>query len=109
VEYRLEIRTIAGIDDPDFIERLAELLYDRDDLFLGLVLTENDDASVSASFGAQGLDPLEVARVALEEFAFAVVKAEPAHGLGPGELTPGAAAVAETVDSFSVGRAAEDA
>jgi hypothetical protein len=74
--YTVEISTTPGIADSDFLDRLAERVYDLEELVdpaLGL----NEDGSISASFDVAGADPLVASQVAVQKFVDAIAAAEP--------------------------------
>jgi hypothetical protein len=99
--YTLEINTIHGIADSDVLDRLAERVYELDDLIdptLGL----NDDGSITASFDVVGMDPLIASQRAVRAFLDAVGESQPlrlptgveeSHGIG--EAAQGAASALE--------------
>lgn len=97
MQYTLEIRTIGGIADPGYLDRLAEIVYDVPDV-IDPLLGLNDDGSVSASFCVVGSDPLAAAHDAVAAFVRACAAAGP---LREGAL--GAADTA-TVERFAVER-----
>ena len=105
-EYALEIRTVEGIADSAFLDRLADLVYDLPNL-IDPLLALNDDGSVSASVGVVEPNALEAARHAVAVFAQAVVEAGPLRtpdqgGADDGTATVGRFAVAPADDGKSV-------
>jgi hypothetical protein len=70
-QFTIEIRTVEGIGDSDLLDRLADLLYEREELvdpLLGL----NDDGSISVGFGYAAQDvpkALDAVRVVAEALA----------------------------------------
>ena len=66
-EYELELTTIPGIADPDYLDRLAEVVYGVPvliDPMIGL----NDDGSISASFELTSNDPIAGVQRLVEAF-----------------------------------------
>ena len=74
--YSLQITTVAGVADSEFLDRLAALVYAIDDL-ANVAMGLNDDASVTASFDVQGIDPLSAADRAVRVFVDAIERAKP--------------------------------
>lgn len=113
-EYSVEITTVSAIADSDYLDRLAEIVYDLPDLvdpLLGL----NADGSISASFCVVGPNPLRAANDAVATFVNAVAQAGPLRGPTVDEIAHGTTTVAAaleeasagTVDSFGISRVGE--
>jgi hypothetical protein len=82
MDYTVEITTVPGIADSDYLDRLAEIVYGTTalvDPFLGL----NDNGSVTASFCVAGVNPLSAASDAVYAFVQAVAQARPLDGPSP--------------------------
>jgi hypothetical protein len=105
VDYTLELTTIEGMADSDYLDRLADLVYDLPDL-IDPLLALNDDGSVSASFCVVGHDPFQAAESALTSFLAAAVEAKPLRLPTEGEAELHdrtlAAGLGATVGSFAV-------
>ncbi len=74
--YSLQITTVAGIADSDFLDRLADIVYVLDGL-ANLAMGLNEDGSLTATFDVQGTGPLAAADSGVELFATAVAQAKP--------------------------------
>jgi hypothetical protein len=77
--------TIPAVADSDFLDRLAERIYEIEALgspLLGL----NEDGSVSASFDIEATDALQAVEMASQLFFDAFLAARPLRDPLPGEL-----------------------
>lgn len=108
--YTLELNTVHEIADSDFLDRLADLVYDIDEL-ISPVLALNDDGSVTASFEIVGADPLAASQGAIAKFLDAVTAAEPLRSPTEAEVSHGlgevAQAAATALEGFAVAPAAD--
>jgi hypothetical protein len=96
-EYTIELRTIHGIADSDYLDRVAELVYDLDDLvdpLLGL----NVDGSIDASFVVNAESARAAALKVLDAFATALGDAGPLRHPTDAEI----ARHEEVVEGFAV-------
>jgi hypothetical protein len=113
MDYSVEINTIEGVADHEYLDRLADLVYERKSL-IDPLLALNDDGSVSASFCVRGPNPLQAANDAVELFLDAVAAAEPLRLPTPAEVARGKAKVTEklghfeALGSFTVSSASSD-
>ena len=93
--YSLQITTVAGFADSDFLERLADRAYPIGEL-VNLHMGLNDDGSIEASFEITAPGAIEAAGRGVELFSSAVDQAEPPpHGF------------TSTVASFAVSQAVQ--
>jgi hypothetical protein len=76
MDYTLALKTIPGIADSAYLDRLAELVYELDGL-VDPLLALGPDGSIEASFCVQGPDPLRAAQGAIESFVRAAADAGP--------------------------------
>jgi hypothetical protein len=83
-EFTLEIETVGGIGDSDYLDRLAELVYEVAELtdpLLGL----NADGSISASFSLFAETAPDAAQRGVALFAQAIMRARPMRRLAVGD------------------------
>jgi hypothetical protein len=76
IEFAVELETVPGVADSDFLDRLAELVYEIAELqdpLLGL----NPDGSIHASFVVPGATSLEAVKTGLQKFEEAFAAAGP--------------------------------
>jgi hypothetical protein len=76
IEFALELETISAMADSDFLDRLADLVYEIDDLS-DVVMGLNPDGSIRASFVVKAATSLEAAQDGLDKFMRAFVEAKP--------------------------------
>lgn len=76
IQFTLGLVTIPAVADSEFLDRLAELVYDIDELVVPL-LGLNEDGSISASFEVRASTAHEAVDVGLKRFMDAFVKARP--------------------------------
>jgi hypothetical protein len=96
-EYTIELQTIHGIADSDYLDRLAEIVHEVDDLvdpLLGL----NDDGSIDASFVVNAESAHGAALKTLDAFSVALGEAGPLRLPTDAEIAQHDA----TVESYSV-------
>ena len=85
MQVTLGYETIPGVGDPDFLDRLADLLYAIDELVDPLLFL-NEDGSITASFDIEARDPVEAVSRAADLFFGAFVVAEPLRAPTSAEL-----------------------
>ena len=101
-EYVIELQTIHGIADSDYLDRLAELVYELPEL-IDPLLGLNDDGSLDVSFVVSGTDVREAALAGLDAFGMAVVEARPLRVPSEDETAHGIAAV----EGFAIHKSAD--
>lgn len=74
MEYAVEIRTVSGIADSAYLDRLAAIVYELPGL-LDPMLGLNEDGSLTGTFSVVSADPLEAVQTAVARFADALVAA----------------------------------
>jgi thiazole synthase ThiGH ThiG subunit len=81
MEYTVEITTVPEIADPDYLDRLAEIVYEIP-LLVDPLLGLNEDGSITASFcvATTNPDPVAAAGEAVYAFVQAVAAASPLQG-----------------------------
>ncbi len=76
--YALELTTVSGIADSDYVDRLADIVYGLDEL-IDPLLALNDDGSITASLEVEAADLVAASRRAVPPFAEALAAAGPLH------------------------------
>jgi hypothetical protein len=79
-EFTLEIETVEGIADSDFLDRLAEIVYDIEEL-MGPALALNVDGSLGASVTILAGSAPEAAQRGVALFVESVMQARPLRTL----------------------------
>ena len=79
-EFTLEIETVEGIADSDFLDRLAEIVYDIEEL-MGPALALNADGSIGASVTILAGSAPEAAQRGVALFVESVMQARPLRTL----------------------------
>jgi hypothetical protein len=74
--YALEFTTVSGIADSDYVDRLADVVYELDEL-IDPILALNDDGSISASFEVEAADLLSATQQVGPRFSEALLAAKP--------------------------------
>ena len=87
--FEFGVDSISGIADSDYLDRLAELVYDVDG-FIDPTLALNDDGSITASFIVRAPDALTAARFAADRLSEAMVLAKPLREPTAEEIEHGA-------------------
>ena len=101
VDFTIELETIEGVADSDFLDRLADRVYEIEELsdaLMGL----NPDGSIRASFVIQAVTSLAAAEEGLERFMRAFVEARPL--CPPEQWADQPAAAVPTIGVVPVGR-----
>jgi hypothetical protein len=116
MEYTLEIQTVPGIADSEYLDRLAEFVYELPEL-IDPFLALSEDGSVSANFCVVGTSPVRAAEGGVAAFVHACAEARPLREPTAAEVTrsyatasslaEAADAEASVVGSFAVSRAAD--
>ena len=76
LEFVVEVETVSGIADGDFLDRLAKLVY-ADDVLVDPLLALNDGGSVSGSFCVAADTASKAAQRGVPAFARALLAARP--------------------------------
>ena len=87
MEYTVEITTVPEIADPEYLDRLAEIVYEIPMLVDPLLgLNENGSVTASFCFVAANPDPIAAASEAIYAFVQAVAEAHPLRFPTPEEV-----------------------
>jgi hypothetical protein len=104
-EFTLEIETVNGVADSDYLDRLAETVYDLDEL-VAPMLSLNANGSVGASFSILAGSAPEAAQRGVALFAEALTRARPLRVLvaegDQGEAAIGSLSVEPTAEPQTV-------
>jgi hypothetical protein len=76
--FALELTTVPGIADSEYLDRLADIVYGLDGL-IDPLMALNDDGSITASFEVEAPDLLAATRQMVPPFSDALVEARPLH------------------------------
>jgi hypothetical protein len=82
-EYSLDVITVDGIADSDYLDRVADLLYGHEELLIDPLLGLNDDGSLNVSFALAAQSPSEAverAHAAIEVLLAVMLEAGPLRG-----------------------------
>ena len=102
MEYTVEITTVPEIADPEYLDRLAEIVYEIPMLVDPLLgLNENGSVTASFRFVATNPDPIAAAGEAIYAFVQAVAEAHPLRGPTPEEVGNGGQATAAGLGPFA--------
>jgi hypothetical protein len=100
MEYTVEITTVPGIADSDYLDRLAEIVYETK-ILIDPLLGLEDNGSVTASFCFVGANPAIAASEAVNAFVLAVAAAQPLRGPTPNESGKGSREAAMALSRFA--------
>jgi len=78
-EFTLEIETVAGIADSEYLDRLAEVVYEIEEL-IDPLLALNTDASIGANFSFLAETASQAAQRGVALFSDALMLARPLRG-----------------------------
>jgi hypothetical protein len=101
LEFTVELETVDEMADSDFLDRLADLVYEIDDLsdpMMGL----NPDGSVHATFVIKAPTSLDAVQAGIEKFYQALIDAKPLRA--PSESGFGPAGAVPTIGAVPVGQ-----
>ena len=102
MEYTVEITTVPEIADPDYLDRLAEIVYGIPILVDPLLgLNENGSITASFCFTAENPDPIAAASEAVYAFVQAVAEARPLRIPTPNEVGKDTQATAAGLGQFA--------
>jgi hypothetical protein len=81
-QFTIGYLTIPGVADSTFLDQLAEIVYEIEELG-DPILSLNDDGSITASFDVRAADPLEAVETAARLFVEAFREVGPSSQAQP--------------------------